>query len=382
MLVFTIISKQIYDHQRVWYIQEKQRLQNEIETLILMDEYSLFYQRVLAFAKRHRSDLRRKSFVTLVEDILFGFINKNNEKTIVAQAMAYELGLPERCIKNLKKRSSSLLLGCMQAKAYLYVPAIPYLLGQLQTLSFRTQYDTLMALARYDDPMVIVQAFYMIQNTVLVNERAVREIVKWMSPENRTILFNEILDLDSDYLSSLFLKCIDHDSANALKRRIAPLYTSDRIKELQIAAVKAVSVTGDASLLPIVLHASKSHDWELRSVAASGLGMFANGQVIEPLLAAICDTEWWVRHNAALSLLAQPEPEKGLLRALALNNRHANESLYYAAETQGMGGIFRYAQEETAIQDAPFELSIYNNLELELVSAQLSSFGNQQLASD
>ena len=234
----------------------------------------------------------------------------------------------------------------MQARAYLYKPAIPYLINELYDTTMNMQYDILVALSYFNDPEIIIQGFEIIQKSVLVNQRTVCQVIKRMHPENRKILFDGILDLGSEYLSSIFLKCIDRDSALYVIDKIIPLCGEGHMKELRIAAIKAISTTEDKTLIPELIQALQDSEWELRAVAASGLEMMPDERALQALITAICDSEWWVRQNAALALLAYPSPEIIMMQVLKTKDIYAIESLKYVAEQKNMSNILNNVQEE------------------------------------
>lgn len=345
--IFTIISKLVHDSQSAWYEREKVRLRAEIEELVSLIAKDEFPEELKIFVKKNRRVKMRRLYYELMEEILFDMIENDENKAYGAWTIAAELKFPPESVKNLKKRrKSSVLRGCMQARAYLYKPAIPYLINELYDTTMNMQYDILVALSYFNDPEIIIQGFEIIQKSVLVNQRTVCQVIKRMHPENRKILFDGILDLGSEYLSSIFLKCIDRDSALYVIDKIIPLCGEGHMKELRIAAIKAISTTEDKTLIPELIQALQDSEWELRAVAASGLEMMPDERALQALITAICDSEWWVRQNAALALLAYPSPEIIMMQVLKTKDIYAIESLKYVAEQKNMSNILNNVQEE------------------------------------
>ena len=345
--IYTIISKLIYDRQSVWYDREKLRLGAELQELVPLITTDEFPEEVKLFIKKNKRVKLKRRFYELMEEILFDMIENNENCAYGARIIASELKFPPESVKNLKKgRKSTILRGCMQARAYLYKPAIPYLINQLYDTSVNMQYDILMALSYFNDPEIIVQAFEIIQKSVLVNQRTVCQIIKRTRPENREVLFEGILELSSEDLSSQFLKCIDRDAAVKVIDKIIPLFSEDHIKELRIAAIKAIAATNDKTLIPELIKALQDSQWELRAVAANGLEMMPDESALQALMTAVCDSEWWVRQNAAMALLAYPSPENNMIEVLKTKDFDAIENLTNAAEQKNMSTILYNLQEK------------------------------------
>lgn len=270
--IFTIISKFVSDNQSVWYEREKIRLGAELEELVSLISKNEYTKELKIFVKKNRRVKMKPRYYELMEEILFDMLENDETKAYGACTIASELKLPPESVKNLKKRSKAgILRGCMQARYYLYEPAIPYLINHLYDNTLNMQYDILVALSYFNDPKIIVQAFEIIQKSVSVNQRTTCQVIKRTHPRNRNALFDGVLDLGSEYLSSLFLKCIDHDTAIYAMDKILPLFGDEHMKELRIGAIKAMSATKDKRIVPELIQALQDPLWELRAVAANGL---------------------------------------------------------------------------------------------------------------
>lgn len=350
--IFTIISKSVNDRQRVLYNREKVRLSAELQELAPLITTDEFPEELKVFIKKHKRVKLKRRYYELMEEILFDMIEHNENCAYGARMIASKLKFPPESVKNLKKgRKSSILRGCLQARAYLYKPAIPYLIDQLYNTAKEMQYDILMALSYFNDPDIIVQAFDIIQKSVLVNQRTVCQVIKRTHPDNREVLYDGILELSSEDLSSQFLKCIDRDAAVKVVDKIIPLFSEDHIKELRVAAIKAIATTNDRTLIPELIKALQDPQWELRAVAANGLEMMPDESALQALMTAVCDSEWWVRQNAAMALLAYPSPENNMIEVLKTKDFNAIENLTYAAEQKNMSTILYNLQEKFQYQE-------------------------------
>lgn len=337
IIFLSTASKVDKDRHSVWHDNEKLKLRNKFDMLFLVSTFPNFNEERALFLQEQKQRIKRQRYADLMEEILFELIELDTEKSAFARNIAYDLGFAQQSVVNLKKRSNlHIMHGCMQARIYLYHPAVPYLLHNLNDQYPQLQYSILLALSRFDDPQAIQQAFSRLQNALLVNERVIREIVNWLSPKNRTELFRCVLEQSSDALKSMFIKCMDQESALVFKDDIRQLFSDDNDFELRIAAIKAMAASKDHAFIPELTQALQNSNWQMRSVAAKGLAAVPDERVLQPLLQAICDSNWWVRQNAALTLLSFPYPESITQDVIQTNDRYAIDSLYYAAEIKSM----------------------------------------------
>lgn len=336
-LICTVFLKFIYDVQAKQKKLLKIVFSNEIENVIDCHGKYGFETELDIFAISYNKLVYKRRYNFIIEEILFEIIEGGGDKSHAARKIAYKLNFPQKSIKNLKKSSPFwILLGCIQCKLYLYKPATHYLLEHLKDNDLSLQYDILLALARFNDPELIIAALNNSNNSLVVNERTIRNIIKFMTPPNQEILMVKILEINSDSLSALFLKCLEKESATALKDRIIPLTDNDNSQELRIASIKAISVMENPDLVPHLISGLLDSDWEMRAVSAKSLESLPDTRTLYPLLNAICDEKWWVRQNAALALLSFPNPEIAIQKVVDTKDQYAYESLYYAAETKNM----------------------------------------------
>lgn len=351
-LIFTVVTKFYYDAQSIWHNNERAKLTLKIKTLIELLANKSGKKELESFVNKYKRRRKKRKHELLIEEIFFALAENSEAEAVGVRAIAYALNYPPQCIDSLKKNSKSQILhGCMQARTYLYKPAIPYMLQILDKSQLNIQYDILLALTHFNDPKLIAKAFGIIQNAVMVNERTVRQIVNRISSEKQLVLFEKILALDSDYLSSLFLKCIDKESAIYLKDKIIPFYHKKNMKELRIAAIKAMATTQDSSVVPILIDALTDPSWEMRAVAASGLQDMNDERAIEPLLNAVSDPEWWVRQNTITTLVGYPNAEQNMKRVLETKDKYAIESLKYAAELTNKTDILNPLLEQMDLEE-------------------------------
>ncbi|MCL2128795.1 MAG: HEAT repeat domain-containing protein, partial [Treponema sp.] len=268
----------------------------------------------------------------ILEDLLLEIIeNGKTETRIRARTIADEIGLPPRSLAMIRSRLENIIaIGCRKAGLYQYGEAVPDIVKALDIFSSNTQFEVLMALSRIGNTGVMVQAFDKIHKYILVNERAINEIVNVFSGD-RFELFHKMLFHESDYLVRIFLKAIDKETANALISDILiKAKTGD--KETRLASIIAIGKSGNMKKIPVLTRAMRDTEWEIRAMAAKTLGILTGPAAISPLMKAARDREWWVRQNAVNSILAYPGCEMILASIIKSGDKYAYDSILYTLE--------------------------------------------------
>lgn len=331
IFLFSFFLKIKFDRHTAWKQKASSKILPELTALIAGYSEDTYETDLADFLKLHLASFKTRRYYELMEELLYHLAEQGGRAAEAARDIGYKLGYPDLAIVYLKsKRTSRILHGCMAAGIYVYRPAVPYLLAILKR-NISNQYDVLKAIAQFNDPKIVAEALTTIHNHFYVDERIVTDIVNGTSEDNRTQLFGLIMDIGSDHLSAMFIKRMDAQSASALCPRLTLLLQSDCSKELRIALLKAIAVTGQPLFIPELLYALQDPDWEIRSVAAKGLQMIPDERAFPALLKGITDSQWWVRQNSALALLTMPYPEHAFIMVYQLGDRYAIESLQYAA---------------------------------------------------
>ncbi|MCL2320304.1 MAG: HEAT repeat domain-containing protein [Treponema sp.] len=264
-----------------------------------------------------------------LEDMLLDIL-ENGEEEIKERAhiIATFLGFPARCCSMIKSRLiSNVANGCRKAGLYQCENAIPGMMKVLDILSSDTQFEVLVALARFGNTDTLVQAFDKIQRHVLINERAFNEIVNAFSGDHKD-LYKRMLYHPSEYLVHLFLKAVDKETANALIDDIVAV--SERGgKEMRIAGIIAIGRSGNSEKIPILIKALGDTEWEIRTMAAKTLGVLKSPEAVAPLAKAAMDREWWVRQDAIKSILTYPDSEAILVSIAQKGDAYACDSIRY-----------------------------------------------------
>ena len=283
--------------------------------------------------------MENKFSLQVLEDLLLEIIeNGKIEKRIRARTIADQLGLPPKSLNMIHSRlENNIAIGCRKAGLYQYEGAIPDIVKALDIFSSATQFEVLMALSRIGNISVMVQAFDKIHKFILINERAINEIVNVYSGD-RYELFHKMLYHQSDYLARIFLKAIDRDTANALINDIL-IISKTGGKETRLACIIAIGRSGNSRKIPVLTRAMRDPEWEIRAMAAKTLGILTGPSAIAPLAKAARDNEWWVRQNAISSILAYPGYEMILSSIIKSGDKYAYDSILYTLEKTKQTGL-------------------------------------------
>jgi len=302
---------------------------------LLSDETVDFFKNHTLGISKLNAKLKKKTSLQTLEDVLLNILEDSNGETKVrVRTIAYHFGFPDKCLSMIRDRfTGNIAIGCRKAGLYQFEDAIPDILKALDILSGNTQYQALMALSRIGDANAMIQGFDKIYHLILVNERAINEILDTF-PGDRYKLFKNMIHHHSHYLARLFLKAMDKEIANALIKDIIPICRNGS-KETRLAGLIAIGRAGGSEEIPILVRALNDTAWEIRAMAAKTLGVLTGPDAVTPLVNAACDREWWVRQNAVTSILAYPDCEKILISIAQTGDRFAYDSMLYILEKAG-----------------------------------------------
>lgn len=117
------------------------------------------------------------------------------------------------------------------------------------------------------------------------------------------------------------------------------LRDTHRNQELRFAAIRYFGKYPNAGVEDILLDFLRDPDplhWEYAAISASALAGYPGQAVVEALLQACGNPNWYVRYNASASLEAHGLPLEQLLPVLKGSDRYAREILSYRLKTKQM----------------------------------------------
>jgi len=238
--------------------------------------------------------------------------------------------------------------GCRRAGLYQYEDAIPYMLSALEIMSSETQFQILAGLSRIGDIDAVVRAFGIIKQRVLINERAIFEIVDSFTGDKYK-LHKRMLSFKTEYVAGIFIKAMTKDIAIALIDDLLPILENGN-KEMKVAALKALGKTCDPRVGENLLRVLKDPAWEIRASAAKALGTCVYPEAGEALSLLLRDPEWWVRQNTTTALLSYPNCEEFFLKTIEAGDAYATQSIIHTLEGADKPQMLSRIKEAAAIK--------------------------------
>jgi len=257
-------------------------------------------------------------------------------------AIAVYLNLYPGCLAEIKNKNPVISArGSRRAGLYNFTEAADDMLAALGVLSSENQFEILMGLARMGKGEHIKLAFDKIKNSVIVNERAIIEILSvFPAGREKKKLFHSLFRHETSYLVALFLKAIDRETTKYLIDDMIMLLSHED-KEVRASAVRGLASLNEQAPAKELIDALKDNDWEVRALAAKALGPIRIKEVSLALSAALNDKQWWVRQNAVNSLIGHPGYETLIILALEVKDRFSRDSIISTLENRGNTALLK-----------------------------------------
>ena len=278
--------------------------------------------------------LKDKNYRSLVDGYLLDSLEqkkiKNRDKLI---SIAGRLDFATECLGQIRSNNPAVAaMGSRRAGLYRFKEAVDQMMSALDIMYSENQFEILMALARIGDADALQRAFEKIKSSVIINERAVIEILSsFPEGEEKIKLFRNMIHSDTDYLKVLFLKASDCEMVNNLIDDIKVVLQNGN-KNIRAAAIKSLGALEKDAPADLLLHALEDIDWEVRALAARALGPVKNKKASMALYAALRDKQWWVRQNAANALTKQSNYEELFILAAESGDEYTRDSIIFALE--------------------------------------------------
>jgi len=334
ILIFTVTRKLQTVYSAEHTHEEKEAIKSSIEKFLPGTERE-FNEGLEEFV-RHAPGMTGK-YRTVSDEYLLNALElpgaENRERLI---AIARRLDFPSECRTQIKNRNPRIsALGARRAGLYKLAELENDMVAALDVLSSENQFEILMALARIGGAEAMGRAFEKIKSNVIINERAVIEILsEFPRGEEKLNLFRNMIHRDMDYLTALFLKAADPRMTKILMDDIIKLLHNDN-KEIRAAAVRSLATLGADAPADELVRAMEDSDWEIRALAAKALYPILTPEAGNALYKALFDQQWWVRQNAANSLVKHPGYEVLFILAAESGDEYTRDSIISALENGG-----------------------------------------------
>ncbi|MDR0448454.1 MAG: HEAT repeat domain-containing protein [Treponema sp.] len=288
------------------------------------------------FAKETR--WRSKKYMLLVDDYLQDSLdNPEPEYREKFVAIAHTLNFSQDCIDQIRSRNPKIsALGARRAGLYRFPETVNDLIDALDILSSENQFEVLLALSRIGKGDAMAKAFTKIKNNVFINERAAIQLLSSFPNGNeKRKLFAYMIHSRTSYVAALFLKSLDKETAKALVNDMVDvLYHED--KGVRTAAMRGITTLGaEAPEKELIKALLQDNEWEVRNLAAKALGPIKTSGASKALFMALSDRQWWVRQNAASSLIGHPGSDDLFILAAETGDKYCMDSIVSALENAG-----------------------------------------------
>ena len=344
-LLLTLLAYDIY--RKVWVVVKAKHIdvirvsvKTRLESFLSGSE-SKFNDGLKAFEMEilHKN----KSYLYLVDEYLLAVIETSSpklRKRVIAIAQCLDF-FPS-CLAEINDKNPIISArGSRRAGLYNFEAAADDMLAALDVFSSENQFEILMGLARMGKGKHLEQAFDKIKNNVIVNERAVIEILSaFPKGREKKKLFRSLIQHETSFLKALFLKAADKELTKSLLNDITMLLT-DINKEVRAAAVRALATLEELAPGKELIQALKDSDWEVRALAAKALGSIHIKEASLALVSVLDDRQWWIRQNAANALICHPGYDKLFIRALKTKDKYSRDSIISALESKGNTALIK-----------------------------------------
>ena len=336
-----LVRKLVNDYQEKTNSTHKKAIKEQIEGFISKPDNE-FWETLQGFCGNAlHKDL---NYRTLVDAYLLDALElpgiTHRDRLI---AIAREMRFPSECLAQIRSGNPEIsALGSRRAGLYNVKEAAGEMMNALKHLSSENQFAILMALARIGNADAMQLAFEWIKNSVMLNERAVIEILSsFPNGEEKTALFRKMIRNDTHYIAGLFLKATDGEIARVLVDEIRAVLHNGN-KEVRAAAVRGLASLGKDAPAEDLLRALTDSDWEVRALAAKALGPIEIPRAGLALFKALSDQQWWVRQNAAKAMINHPGYETLFLLAAEIGDEYTRDSILNVLEDGGSPLLLRY----------------------------------------
>ena len=334
LFLFNIIRKFVMVARTKYIKNNKEIIRQKIDAIIDkpelefkngMEEFSL------DAAKKGRS------YINVINEYLMETLEspdvKNREKLI---EIARHLDFPNECLAQIRSRIPRIsAMGSRRAGIYRFTEFLKDMIIALDTLSIENQLEILMGLSRIGNAAAMQQAFEKIKNSILVNERAVIQILfSFPNGNEKEKLFRHMLYCDSNYVVSLFLKAMDKEMTKELLDDIIKVL-KDGSKEIRISTLRCLGTLGSEAPEKYLINALLDNNWEVRAQAAKALEYIWTADSSYSLFQALHDRHWWVRQNAANSMIKHPGYETFFTLTAESEDKFSIDSVINALENEG-----------------------------------------------
>lgn len=209
-----------------------------------------------------------------------------------------------------------------------------------QTLPMYLRIVALRGLARQGDKELLLLALRIAgkQNNAYSVKMLTDVLLLYNS--DKAALFDELLQYFFGYSENVRCAAISVITMERMAEFAQDMFhiiqEEDMELECRIAAIKYFGTVSFPPVEPTLIHLLVTEDWECAAVAARSLAKYDCAHAEEQLLHALSSSNWYVRYNTAMTIVAR-RPDL-IQRALAHEDRYARDIMSYALDISKGGG--------------------------------------------
>lgn len=184
-------------------------------------------------------------------------------------------------------------------------------------------YNAALTLSSLGDEEGVISAIKKFDGNHEISHRVIVELIEGYTGDIN-LLAKKLLDNSNEYIKASVVKALAKYKVDGLAPKYGE-YLLDGGKNLKIAAIKALGELGNVDFAYELIVASRSTDWEVRSAAVKALRHIITTSTLEAVARSTKDSHWWVRYNAANSLVLMDSSRIYVNRILHDYDRYAIE---------------------------------------------------------
>lgn len=275
-----------------------------------------------------RSAGKKDVLINIIINYGHDFIEDNQERLMEF----YEgTGIKAFLVKRLYAKSDNIKsLACRHLGELIVKDTEPYILKLISSKNNDVIYNVLLALSKLGDTNGLVQIFTNDSKNIYISSRAIIEII---SVFNGSIedLFKRTFNLSDDYIKGILIKATANYRIEGLRPYYIDHVKSDD-KNLRIASIRALCELKDQADEQYIIPLLEDKDWEVRAAAAKSLEKIGTSNSFTALGKSTGDSVWWVRHNAANTLILIPGGKEYAFEIINGDDQYAREALVSVIE--------------------------------------------------
>jgi len=358
LAVYVAASEQFRQKRAAGFQEAKRQMGEELTSQIDIAGVTGLAQH---FATEKLSRQQRSA----LESLLLGMLEKlpalegasQSKKRRWQATLAYRLKLPQSALALLSsRRDANIAKGARKAGLYRMEQASGLLVAAASSRSGQVQAACLIALARLGSEKPFLEALKRLCGRRRFAPYVLDEVFCEYTGDIPS-LYGALLSWEGGEISLRALKSMPGLAVSAHLEKVLA-YTQDADMEVRIAALNAL---GRLSAAPAEYfkRALDDAEWQVRSAACRLLGRHISLSCGILLLHAISDLSWWVRQNAAASVLSYIEFNEHLLTQFNFRDPYALSALRFACEKAGKTALLEKLNETAANILAAKQNNIY-----------------------